>query len=387
MRTGRYLYSATALGVIVIAVGLWNPVGAAREGRSRVAPRYKVDPFWPKPLPAPGGHQWVTGEPGGSCIDSQDHVITVNRGNLTGQDGTTAVASPPVLEYDPEGNVANAWGDRAILPNGIHGCFVDFQDNVWIAGNGDGIVQKWSHDGSTLLLQIGTRGVCDWPANGNTCGNSAGDPTANQSQELLNQPAEVAVDPNPDPVTGQRGSVYIADGYGNHRVVVFSATGEFLRQWGRPGDGPGEFFAGGGGHPHCIALGQDELVYACDRSNHRIQVFDRVGNLQRIIRVDPPPSLMPLGTLGRLRATDIAFSNDRDQAWIFDTDLGNNKVWILDRALGVVVSGFGNSGQMAGEFIFPHTIDVDSRGNIYVAETINGRRIQKFVPQGNFPVD
>lgn len=386
MNIGRYLYAVVLLGAMGVAFGLWNPVGAAREG-SRVAPRYQVDPFWPKPLPAPGGHQWVTGEPGGSCIDSQDHVITVNRGNLTGQDGTTAVASPPVLEYDPEGNVVNAWGDRAILPDSIHGCFVDYQDNIWITGNGDGIAQKWSHDGGTLLLQIGTKGVCDWPANGNACGNSGGDPSANQSRELLNAPAEVAVDPEPDPETGQRGSVYIADGYGNHRVVVFSASGEYLRQWGSPGDGPGQFFLGDGGHPHCIALGQDGLVYACDRSNHRVQVFDKLGSLKRIIHIDPPANLMPLGTLGALRATDIAFSKDRNQTWMFDTDLGNNKVWILDRAQGLIVSGFGNSGQMAGEFIFPHTIDLDSKGNLYVAETINGRRIQKFVPRGNFPVD
>jgi sugar lactone lactonase YvrE len=388
MRIGRYLlYAAASFGALAIAFGIWNPIAAAKEGGSRVAPRYKVDPFWPKPLPAPEGRQWVTGEPGGSCIDSQDHVITVNRGNLTSQDGTTSIPSPPVLEYDPDGNVVRAWGDRAVLPNGIHGCFVDYQDNIWITGNGDGVAQKWSHDGTTMLLQIGIKGKCDWPANNFACGNSANDPTANQSEELLNQPAELVVDSDPDPETGVRGSVYIADGYGNHRVVVFSATGQYLRQWGRPGNGAGEFFVGDGGHPHCIALGKDGLIYACDRSNHRIQVFDKLGNLKRIIAVDPPTSISPLGLLGTLRATDIAFSNDRNQTWIFDTDLGNNKVWILDRALGVVVSGFGNSGQMAGEFIFPHTIDVDSKGNIYVAETINGRRIQKFVPRGNRPVD
>ena len=114
----------------------------------------------------------------------------------------------------------NAWGDRNVLPNGIHGCFIDYQDNVWIAGNGDGIVQKYSHNGSQLLLQIGTRGVCDNPP-GNACGNSGANPAANQSHTLLNQPANMYIDPKPDPVTGQRGSIYIADGYGNHRVVVF----------------------------------------------------------------------------------------------------------------------------------------------------------------------
>ena len=234
MRIERYFYAATLFGALAIAFGIWSSIAAAKakEGGSSVAPRYKVDPFWPKPLPAPAGRQWVTGEPGGSCIDSQDHVITVNRGNLTSQDGTTAIASPPVLEYDPDGNVVRAWGDRAVLPNGIHGCFVDYQDNIWITGNGDGVAQKWSHDGTAMLLQIGVKGRCDWPANNFACGNSAADPTANQSQELLNQPAELVVDPDPDPETGEPGSVYIADGYGNHRVVVFSAAGQYLRQWG-----------------------------------------------------------------------------------------------------------------------------------------------------------
>jgi hypothetical protein len=100
------------------------------------------------------------------------------------------VGSPPVIEYDAEGNVVRAWGDQsknpdgtnAVLPNGIHGCFVDYQDNVWIAGNGDGVVQKWTHDGQTMLLQIGTKGKCDWPAAHYACGNSAGDPAANRAR-------------------------------------------------------------------------------------------------------------------------------------------------------------------------------------------------------------
>ncbi len=389
MKGLRYVYAGAVLTALLIVLGLWNPFpdqAKADRGVALVPPKFKVDPFWPKPLPAPGGHQWVTGEPGGSCIDSQDHVFTVNRGNLVSQDGTTAIASPPVLEYDPEGNVVNAWGDRNVLPNGIHGCFVDHEDNIWITGNGDGIAQKWTHDGSTLLLQIGTKGVCDWPANGNACGNSFADPAANQSHTLLNEPAEVVVDPGLDPVTGQPGSVYIADGYGNHRVVVFSSTGTWLRQWGSVGNGAGQFGAAGGGHPHCIALGKDGLIYACDRQNHRIHVTDKQGNLKRTILIDIPTSLSVLGNLGTLRATDAAFSVDKDQTWMYDTDLGNNMVWILDRALGVVVSGFGGSGHNAGQFIFGHTIDVDSKGNIYVAETINGRRIQKFVNLGHQPV-
>jgi hypothetical protein len=386
-----------AAGVLLaglFAATFWVSVShEAKASKGSGAPRFRVDASWPKPLPSVDGHQWVTGEVGGSCMTADDHVVTVNRGfqsgGLVGQDGTTSVPSPPVVEYDADGNVVRAWGDptlmpppdnRAkVLPNSIHGCFVDYQDNVWIAGNGDGVVQKWTRDGKKMLLQIGEKFKCDWPKNNFACGNSVDDPGANQSKTLLNNPADLGVDPDPDPVTGKRGSVYIADGYGNHRVVVFDANGKYLRQWGKAGNGPGEFGAPDGGHPHCVVLGTDGLVYTCDRNNSRIEVFDKLGNLQRIIPVDTS-AFMPLGNLGTLRACDLTLSPDRNQRWLFDTDLGNDSVWIIDRALGRVAARIGRAGHNAGEFIFAHTVEVDSNGRIlYVAETINGRRIQKFV--------
>src|SRR3989442_1146353 len=229
MTRWRYLYAGTLVLAFVIGLGLWSPLKSADASRPH-APRVRVDPFWPKPLPVDpaSGKPWVTGEVAGTCVDSRDHVFTVNRGNLVAPETVVAVASPPVLEFDREGNVVNAWGDRNILPNGLHGCFVDYQDNVWIAGNGDGIVQKYSHDGH-LLLQIGTRGVCDNPP-ANTCGNSGANPAANMSKTLLNQPAKMYIDPDTDPVTEERGSIYIADGYGTDRYVRFVGTGTSLRQ-------------------------------------------------------------------------------------------------------------------------------------------------------------
>ena len=95
-----------------------------------------------------------------------------------------------------------------------------------------------------------------------------------------------------------------------------------------------------------------------------------------------PPSPLDQSTL---RACDIDFSIDKNQTWIYDTDLGSDKVWIMNRSLGTIVGSLGRAGQMAGEFIFPHTATVDSKGNLYVAETVNGRRIQKFVNPGHSP--
>jgi hypothetical protein len=251
-------------------------------------------------------------------------------------------------------------------------------------------VQKYSHNGSKLLLQIGIRGVCDNPPS-NVCANSGANPDANKSHTLLNEPADIWVDPNPDPVTGQRGSVYIADGYGNHRVVVFSANGTWLRQWGGVAgtvnnpvtDFPALFGSGDGGHPHCVLGANDGLIYVCDRQDDRIQVFSKTGQLQRVMAVVPGTGVTKgiagapgLGTAGS--AWDIDFSNDDLQAFMFEADGGNEQVHIMDRLVGAILSSFGQPGHQAGQFTFLHTIAKDSRGNLYTGETINGRRIQKF---------
>jgi hypothetical protein len=389
MRVWRWIYVGVLILTLVVGLGLWNPLSLVNAKNSLV-PRYVVDPFWPKPLPVDPatGKPWVTGEVAGTCIDSRDHVFTVNRGynnGLVAPETVVAVPSPPVVEYDRHGNVVNAWGEAAVLPNGIHGCFVDYQDNVWIAGNGDGIVQKYTRKGD-LLLQIGTRGMCDWPANGNACGNSGADPTANQSKTLLNQPADMAVDPT-------NGDIYIADGYGNHRVVVFDSKGTYLRQWGSVGDGPGQFAAGDGGHPHCIVLGNDGLLYVCDRGQDRLQVFDKLGNLKKIIPVIPGTGTPGLGTAGS--AWDLDFSPDRRQELMFETDGGNEVLWTFDRMAALagaaltatpgqgILAGFGRPGHAAGEFTFLHTVAADSKGNLYTGETVGGRRIQKFVRRGH----
>jgi hypothetical protein len=391
---------------VAAALSLSVSITQADPKKSPKLPSFSIEGSWPKmPLPSAGDwgtplviststgkpKPWSTGEVAGTCIDSRDHVFIVTRGNLVNSPETLdSVPAAPVIEFDKDGNVVNAWGDRNVLPNGIHGCFVDYQDNVWIAGNGDGIVQKYPHGGSHLpLLQIGTRGVCDNPP-GNACGNSGGNPAANQSHTLLNQPANMYIDPNPDPVTGQRGSIYIADGYGNHRVVVFSATGTYLRQWGGVAgtvnhvtDSPGLFASGDGGHPHCVTIGNDGLVYVCDRADDRIQVFTKTGVLQRIIAVVPGTGVTlginnapGLGTAGS--AWDLVFSNDDEQTFMFEADGGNEILHIMSRTLGSILDEFGTPGLQAGQFTFLHSVALDSKGNLYTGETINGRRVQKF---------
>lgn len=410
MKSRPYLYGGALALALAAALGLSASLSQADPKKTPKVPAIQVDPSWPKmPLPSSDDPRttpaylgqkstatgkfkpWVTGEVAGTCVDSQDHVFIVTRGNLVAPETVEAVPAPPVIEFDTDGNVANAWGDRNVLPNGIHGCFVDYQDNVWIAGNGDGIVQKYPHDGAPVpILQIGIKGVCDNPP-ANTCGNSGGNPLANQSHTLLNQPANLYVDPRPDPVTGEPGSIYIADGYGNHRVVVFNATGTYLRQWGGVAgvvedpltDSPGLFASGDGGHPHCVTIGNDGLVYVCDRADDRIEVFSKTGELQRIIAVVPGTGVTlgiggaaGLGTAGS--AWDLAFTNDPMQTYMYEVDGGNEILHTMDRVLGSIVANWGQPGHQAGQFTFLHSVALDSKGNVYTGETINGRRVQKF---------
>lgn len=403
MKVTRCGYAATL--ALALVGSLWS-IGAGAVN----PPLMAVDPHWPKPLP----NSWVTGQVGGTCIDSQDHVFIVTRGfqsgGLTSPEGvgganpTTGAlggafkskASPPVIEFDAAGNFVNGWGNpalvaaglpnansNAVLPNGMHGCYVDYQDNVWIGGNSDGVVQKYTHDGSVMLLQIGTKFVCDrpdLPTGQGACANAPVPQTGN-SHTLLNLPAAIAVDPNPDPITGQVGSVYIADGYGNHRVVVFDARGNYLRQMGSVGTGPSQFTAGDGGHPHCVRLGQDQLIYACDRGQNKINVYQRDGTFVGNIGIIP--GQVGTGQEGSGTAWDIDFSKDPAQTWAFISDGQNEILWTFNHATaitgGTPVAGFGGFGHDPGLFSFLHMMAIDSKGAIYVGETIGGNRIQKIL--------
>jgi len=396
----RHIRRCLQVGALLLlgafAIGLWQPISLAQGSG---VPQYRVDASWPKPLPSTKGadgvaRQWVTGPVGASCLDSRGHVITFNRAYETaykpgeGPLGPLSVPAPPVIEYDAQGTIVNSWGDAALdakggtksLPRGLHGCFVDHQDNIWVAGYQDGVVQKWSHDGKKMLLQIGEKGVCDGPPtlSPNAPYPTCGSPGNNTSKTHLNNPADMWVDPGPDPETKQAGSVYIADGYGNHRVVVFDANGKYLRQWGSAGSEPGQFVATGGGHPHCVVGGNDGLIYVCDRGNNRIQVFDKMGQFKRMYNIEPP-EYNKQRVSGSV-ANDFAFSRDKNQTFMFDTDLGAYVIWILNRESGQVVGSFGRPGRHAGHFILPHSIDIDAKNVIYVAETGTGNRIQKFVP-------
>ncbi|MBH98153.1 MAG: hypothetical protein CMM56_06840 [Rhodospirillaceae bacterium] len=323
-------------------------------------PVFEVDTSWPKPLP----DGWINGMVGGNCVDSHDHIVIVDRRNITDEEQETSMATPPIIMFDQQGDIVRAWGDPEVVPNSIHGCTFDIEDNLYVGGNADGIIQKYSHDGE-LLLQIGTRGEFD------TTDGSESAAALNSSKDRLNRPSGIAVDPD-------NGDIYISDGYGNRRVAVFDKTGEFLRQWGRQASQeeiesgtPGAFAE----VVHCIAMSNQGLIYVCDRQGDRVQVFDKMGAFVRNIWIRTGTSSLPdpRGTVWT-----IEFSPDQHQKYLYVMNGRNEQVHILDHETGEILSSFGRPGHQAGNFTHGHTLAVDSDGDLYIAETATGRRVQKF---------
>jgi len=359
-----------------------------------------VDPLWPKPLP----NHWVLGATVGVSVDAKDHIWIVHRQNTlermetyaqqTPAAGECCVAAPPVLEFDEEGNLIGHWGGPGPgydWPVSMHGITVDYKGNVWIGGNGNGLggtrvtavqtpdgkvgpgpyndcmILKFTPDGK-FLMQIG----------------KAGQSKGSNDTENLRGPAKMWVDP-------KRNELYVADGYGNKRVIVFDAdTGKYKRHWGayghRPDDtDPGPYMPG---QPldqqfrnptHCAVLSDDDLLYVCDRVNDRIQVFKPDGTYLKEKIYYP-------NTLGDGAMFDIAFSKDPQQTYMYVSDGTNMKIHILDRATMEVLSSFGDGGRQPGEFYAVHSIATDSKGNIFTAETYRGQRVQKFLYKGIGPV-
>ena len=362
-RTTSILLAALGVGVASLAAAALVTVNTPAPDGPTPPPRFEVDPGWPKPLPK----QWLMGQAAGVTVDRHDVIWVIQRpGSLTDDErGATltpprsacCAPAPPVLAFDAEGNLLHAWGGGGeAWPSNEHGIHVDAQENVWIAGNGrqDGRIFKFTKAGK-LVLTIGAPGV-------------VGD---DSDTKHLNRPAAMAVDP-------QGRELFVADGYGNHRVIVFDAqTGAYRRHWGANGRPPGDRSVKGFGTPvHCIRLSRDGLLYVCDRANNRIQVFRPDGTFVKELPV-------ARDTRGNGSTWDADFSHDPAQALLFTADGENNVVWTLLRDTGRLLGSFGRHGRQAGQFHWIHNLAVDSKGNVYTTEVDTGKRAQKFVRSGS----
>ena len=371
--------AATAIAGCVIALG-------AAQSRDPV-PTFAVDPAWPQPLP----NRWILGAVAGIAVDSRDHVWVVHRPSTLQPNETRSIwrAAPPVLEFDPDGALVSSWGgpgDGYEWPDLEHGIYVD-DDAVWLGGGGekDSQILKFTRQGK-FLLQIGRKG------------RSGG----SNDIENLGGAANMTID-------RATNELYVADGYVNHRVIVFdAATGAYKRHWGAYGRRPddGYFTRAGEKLPspfsgavqnenkpsnydprvaspqfrivHAVRISRDGLVYVCDRTNDRIQVFRKDGTFVK-------EAFVARETLGSGSVWDIVFSIDPAQRFLVVNDGTNQQIWVLSRDSLQVLSAFGHAGHQAGQFYGAHVMSADSKGSLFIGETYEGKRVQKFVYRGLGP--
>ncbi len=411
--TRKYTTGAVFIVASIIVLGAASSLMRERavvEAAAVQAPRFEVDPLWPKPLP----NHWVIGAVIGVSVDAKDHVWIIHRqgslepkeqyATMNPKNAECCAAAPPVLEFDEEGNLIGHWGGPGAgydWPSSNHGITVDYKGNVWIGGNGrpappapvggvavtgrgmesgadeslmgaagavnDSFLLKFTQDGK-FLMQIGKPGQ-----------SKGSNDIAN-----LRLPAKTMVDPKTN-------ELYVADGYGNHRVIVFDAdSGTYKRHWGAYGHKPDDANPGPYNpqappaqqfrNPvHCVALANDGLLYVCDRTADRIQIFKTDGTFVK-------EAFVAKETLGDGSAFDIAFSKDAQQKYLYLADGSNMKIHIFERSTMEELTAFGDGGRQPGEFYAVHSIDVDSKGNLFTTETYRGQRVQKFRYKGLAPV-
>jgi DNA-binding beta-propeller fold protein YncE len=372
--------------ITLLALAQASLTRAAAQQSGVEAPRFEVDPFWPKPLP----NHWVLGNAIGVWVDDQDVVWIINRGSATLADnekalelkaGDCCMGAPPVLAYDAAGNLVRHWGGAGEgydWPASNHGIFVDHAGSVWIGGNGpgDSHILKFTKDGK-FLKQFGK------PNARAGAKNSQGQPTyagGSNDQANFGRVAKIFVDPKAN-------EAFVADGYLNKRVAVLDATtGQMKRYWGAYGNKPDDSDLGPyrpeappaqqfRNPVHCADLSNDGFLYVCDRVNDRLQVFRPDGTFVKEI-------FIAKNTKASGSVWDVAFSKDPAQRYLYLADGINNRIYVIQRDTLQVLTSFGDGGRQPGQFYGVHSIAVDSKGNIYTTETWEGKRVQKFVFKG-----
>jgi len=379
--------------LVILAVGqtVLEKTAAAQSKAGVQAPRFEVDPLWPKPLP----NHWILGSAIGVWVDADDHIWIIHRSSATlGNNekplemgtGECCAGAPPVLEFDQAGNLLRHWGGPGAgyeWPDSNHGIFIDHKGNVWIGGNGgpDSHVLKFTKDGK-FLMQSGKKGArrkAGATAGGNE-GDVAGFVGGSNDEVSFGRVAKIFVD-------AKANEAYIADGYLNKRVAVLDAdTGKLKRFWGAYGNKPDDtpLPAYDPAAPpaqqfrnpvHCADMSVDRLLYVCDRVGDRLQVFTPEGKFVK-------EAFFAKNTKNAGSVWDIAFSKDPQQKYIFMADGVNEKVKVVDRQTLQEVTTFGDGGRQPGQFYGVHSIAIDSKGNLYTTETYEGKRLQKFVYKG-----
>jgi DNA-binding beta-propeller fold protein YncE len=359
-------------------------------------PVFEADTTFPK-LP----NNWVLGNVSKVVVDTHDNVWFIHRPRTV---PTDKMSAPAIVELDAAGKFVQAWGGPATgydWPDAEHNVFVDCHDNVWISGsspsgqskttNSDDMILKFTNKGK-FLMQIGGRSV--------SLGST--DPKS------VNKPGDLFV-------SCKTNEVYVADGYGNRRLIVFDAnTGAFKRMWGAfgkpPVDGPMDGGRGTDGGPlpnpnaapaaggrgrgeapaldtdgpgsptftspvHSVLVSNDDIVYVADRSSRRIQLFTPDGKYLKQMFVNRA------GPSGG-SVSGLAFSPDKDQQYLYMADYGNSRIIVANRKTLEILYQFGTRGTAPAQFQGVHHLACDLKGNLYTAEVSPGARVQRFALKG-----
>jgi DNA-binding beta-propeller fold protein YncE len=379
--TTRFLATAVAAAAIMLVQG-WPAYAQAPAPAARQIPKFEVDPSWPK-LPT----KWVWGQVSSVSIDEQGHAWILQRPSTVRADQKAkGMAAPPVLEFDEAGNFLQAWGGPGAgydWPETEHGIYADPRGFIWLGGNGrtDHHLVKFTRDGK-FVSQIGKKGASK----------------GNKDTENVNQAADVFYH-------APTNELFVADGYGNKRIIVFDGdTGKFKRMWGAFGNepldnvpeapkvsedqripakelaatdrGPEQFVR----PVHAARVSKDGLVYVSDRGGRRVQVFTIDGKFQNQVFIDRYCEAPHCGNGQTVAST--AFSHDPEQRFLYVASRSPARLWVLDRKTLQPLDSFGRNGIAPGEFYVMHHMNVDSKGNLYVTEVQDGKRIQKFVFKG-----
>ena len=379
------MVSKTGVGIAGALFLIFAAIGATLQLTHAATPErplFQVDPAWPK---VPNG--WALGQVSSAAADANDHIWLLHRSRVVRAGQKTG---PPVMEFDAAGNYVQGWGgpgDGYEWPRSEHGIFVDYKGFVWIGGNGDDDqILKFTKAGK-FVMQVG-RG---------------GEKKTNADTRNLWKPADVFVHPKTN-------ELFVADGYGNRRIIVFDAdTGAFKRMWGAfgnvPLDDPGQagrpasgatnrdrvpakdLAADDPGPPqfdtiHGVKVSNDGLVYAADRGGKRVQVFTIAGKYVAQVWIDRWCEAVGEGCGNGQTAASTAFSADAEQRFLYVASRSPGRIWVFDRKTLQPLDSFGRPGVGPGEFFVLHHMTTDSKGNLYTSEVQDGRRIQKFALKG-----
>jgi DNA-binding beta-propeller fold protein YncE len=379
MQTARTVGRALRLRPAVAVVASYAILAVVSAQPRQQMPTFEPDPLWSQALP----NKWVTGQVGGVAVDSHDNVWVFHRpdtipdgekaASLNPPQAECCIPAPAVLQFDSSGKFLQAWGAPGAGYEWFrsqHGIFVDHNDNVWLSGNAqeDNHILKFTTKGQ-FLLQIG----------------HAGKNKGSNDTENLGGPAGLFVD---------RGTneLYVADGYFNHRVIVFDAgSGKYKRHWGAYGKRPDDAIKfparaqliqgpppeGFNNPVHAVLVSNDGLVYVGDRTNNRLQVFKTDGTFVKEVFI----ARNTLQAEGTVHA--FAPSPDKEQRFLYVVDGSNKAVRVLNRqTLEILGSIGGHAGHNAREFFHIHGIAADSKGNLFLGEVNNGQRYYRYAFKG-----